>query len=97
MKTSILAAVFGVACLASTSVFALDAAAPASPTATPTTAAKPAATPTAAATPTPTMTAKPDKAEMRARSQECSKEADAQGKHGKDRRKFREKCKKGEK
>ncbi len=90
MKTSIIAAVFGVVGLVSTSAFALDAAAPASPTATPKAAA-------ATATPTPTMTAKPDKADMHARSQECSKEADALGKHGKDRRKFREKCKKGEK
>ena len=41
--------------------------------------------------------AKPDKAAMEARSQECSKEADAKGLHGKERKKFREKCKKGEK
>ena len=39
--------------------------------------------------------AKPDKAAMEARSQECSKEADAKGLHGKERKKFREKCKKG--
>ena len=33
---------------------------------------------------------------MEAKSQECSKEADAKGLHGKERKKFREKCKKGE-
>jgi hypothetical protein len=54
-------------------------------------AAAPAATPSPAAT---TMV-KPDKAAMEARSQECSKEADAKGLHGKERKKFREKCKKG--
>ncbi len=90
MKTSIIAVLFGVVGLASTSAFALDAAAPASPTATPKAA-------TATPTPIPTMTAKPDKAETHARSQECSKEADALGKHGAERRKFREKCKRGEK
>ena len=52
-----------------------------------------------AATPSPTATAapKPDKAATDARSQECSKEADAKGLHGKERKKFREKCKKGDK
>ena len=94
MKTSIIAVLFGVVGLVSTSAFALDAAAPASPTATPKAAT---ATPTPSATPTPTMTTKPDKADIHARSQECSKEADALGKHGAERRKFREKCKRGEK
>ena len=55
-------------------------------------AAAPAATPSPAAS---TM-AKPDKAAMTAKAQECSKEADAKGLHGKERKKFREKCKKGE-
>ena len=54
-------------------------------------AAAPAATPSPAAS----AVAKPDKAAMEARSQECSKEADAKGLHGKERKKFREKCKKG--
>ncbi|MDE3175439.1 MAG: phosphate starvation-inducible protein PsiF [Pseudomonadota bacterium] len=91
MKTSILAALVGVIGLVSTSAFAIDAAAPASPAATPTAAAKP------VKTTTPTTTVKPDKAEMSARAQECSKEADAKGLHGKERKHFREKCKKGEK
>jgi hypothetical protein len=95
MKTSILAALLGVVGLASTSAFAIDAAAPASPTPKPTVSATPTPTPTVAATPTPTMTAKPGKAELRERAQECSKEADALGKHGKERRNFREKCKHG--
>ena len=76
MKTSILAAAFGLGLLVSGSAYALDAATP---------------------SPTPTAAAKPDKAAMEARSQECSKEADAKGLHGKERKKFREKCKKGEK
>jgi hypothetical protein len=77
MKTSILAAAFGVGLLFSGAAYALDA----------------------AATPTPSATAaaKPDQAAREARSQECSKEADAKGLHGKERKKFREKCKKGEK
>jgi hypothetical protein len=82
MKISTLAAAFGLACLTATAAFATDAAAP---------AASP--SPTA----TPMAKAKPDKAEMEAKSQECSKEADAQGLHGKKRKTFREKCKKGEK
>lgn len=48
-----------------------------------------------AATSSPAAAAKPDKAATEARSQECSKEADAKGLHGKERKKFREKCKKG--
>ena len=79
MKTSILAAVFGVGLLVSGAAYALDAA----------------ATPTPS--PTATAAAKPDKAAVEARSQECSKEADAKGLHGKERKKFREKCKKGDK
>jgi hypothetical protein len=80
MKLSTLAAAIGFACLAATSAFAIDAAAP---------AASP--SPTASATPA----AKPDKAAFEAKSQECSKEADAQGLHGKERKKFRAKCIKG--
>jgi len=34
--------------------------------------------------------------EHSAKSIECSKQADAKGLHGKDRQKFRQKCKKGE-
>jgi hypothetical protein len=56
-----------------------------------------AAAPTPSPTPTATAAAKPDKAAMEARSQECSKEADAAGVHGHKRKVFREKCKKGEK
>ena len=56
-----------------------------------------AAAPAASPSPTASPMAKPDKAAMEAKSQECSKEADAKGLHGKDRKKFREKCKKGDK
>jgi ribosomal protein L12E/L44/L45/RPP1/RPP2 len=56
-------------------------------------AAAPAATPSPGAA----MAPKPDKAATEAKSQECSKEADAKGLHGKERKKFREKCKKGDK
>jgi hypothetical protein len=82
MKLSTFAAAFGVACLVATSAFATDAAAP---------AGSPSPTPTASSA------MKPDKAAMEAKSQECSKEADAKGLHGKERKKFREKCKKGDK
>jgi hypothetical protein len=40
---------------------------------------------------------KPDKAAIEARSQECRKEAEVRGLHNKDRRKFMDKCKRGEK
>lgn len=43
----------------------------------------------------PAAAAKPDAAAKAARSAECSKEADAKGYHGKERKKFREECKKG--
>jgi len=56
-----------------------------------------AASPTATPSPAASSAMKPDKAAMEAKSQECSKEADAKGLHGKDRKKFREKCKKGDK
>ena len=82
MKTSIFAAVFGLSCLVAGAAFATDAASP-----------SPSPTPSASSTPM----AKPDKAAMEAKAQECSKEADAKGLHGKERKKFREKCKKGEK
>jgi hypothetical protein len=36
-----------------------------------------------------------DAAAKAAKSAECSKQADAKGLHGKDRKKFREECKKG--
>jgi hypothetical protein len=39
-------------------------------------------------------TAKPDAAAMKAKAQQCSNEADAKGLHGKERKKFREECKK---
>jgi hypothetical protein len=49
-----------------------------------------------AASPSPMATkVKPDKAAAEARSQECSKEADAQGLKGHKRKVFREKCKRG--
>lgn len=54
-----------------------------------------AAAPAASPTPTATMVVKPDKAAMEARSQECSKEADVQGLRGKERRRFKDKCKRG--
>jgi hypothetical protein len=38
--------------------------------------------------------AKPAKKERTAKSLECSKQADAKGLHGKDRKKFRAECKK---
>ena len=41
-----------------------------------------------------TDTAKPKK-ERSAKSMECSKQADAKGLHGKERKKFRSECKKG--
>ncbi len=56
-----------------------------------------AAAPAASPSPMASGMAKPDKAAMEAKSQECSKEADAQGLHGHKRKVFREKCKKGEK
>jgi len=84
MKTTILAVTFGLGLLVSGAAYATDAAAP---------AATPSPTPTTTATAAP----KPDKAATEARSQECSKEADAKGLHGKERKKFREKCKKGDK
>jgi hypothetical protein len=46
--------------------------------------------------PAATTMAKPDAAAKAAKSQECSKEADAKNLHGKARKEFREKCKKGE-
>jgi hypothetical protein len=72
---------------------------PQPPTATPTPAA-PAATPAPAA---PAMAAKPSMAakpamsadDKKAKSKECSTQADAKSLHGKARKKFREECKKG--
>ena len=55
-----------------------------------------AAAPAASPSPAASSAAKPDKAAMEAKAQECSKEADAKGLHGKERKKFREKCKKGQ-
>jgi hypothetical protein len=43
----------------------------------------------------PATPAKPDAGAKAAKSAECSKEADAKGYHGKERKKFREECKKG--
>ena len=84
MKLSILAAALGLGLLVTGSAFATDyGTAP---------AASPSPTASAAAA-----AAKPDKAAMEAKSQECSKEADAQGLHGHKRKVFREKCKKGDK
>lgn len=58
------------------------------------------ATTPAPATPAPAPAAKTApapkaKAERTAASLECSKQADAKGLHGKDRKKFRSECKKG--
>jgi len=91
MKLSILAAALGLGLLASGSAFATEAAAPATPAATPamkSDAMKPDAMKPDAM--------KSDKAAHSAKSQECSKEADAKGLHGKARKEFRSKCKKGE-
>ena len=49
-----------------------------------------------ATTPTTTTTPKKPAAPRSAKSIECSKLADAKGLHGKERRVFRAKCKKGE-
>ena len=53
----------------------------------------PAPAPTAPAAPAAPMK---KKAPMSAKAKECSKKADEQGLHGKARKEFREKCKKGE-
>ena len=55
--------------------------------------ANPPAAPTAPAAPA---APKVKKAPMSAKSKECSDKATAQGLHGKARKEFREKCKKGE-
>ncbi len=55
----------------------------------------PPAAPAAPAAPKAPATPKP-KAPMSAKSKECSDKATAQGLHGKARKEFREKCKKGE-
>jgi psiF repeat len=51
---------------------------------------------TTAPKPAATTMAKPDAAAKAAKAQECSKEADAKNLHGKPRKDFRAKCKKGE-
>jgi hypothetical protein len=76
MKTSILAAAFGLGLLVCGAAQSAETAVP---------------------TPIATTVAKPDKAAVEARSQECLKEAEVRGLHGKERRKFKEKCKRGEK
>ncbi len=48
------------------------------------------------AAPAPAPAAKAVKKERTAKSLECSKKADEKGLHGKERQKFRQKCKKGE-
>lgn len=52
-------------------------------------AAKPAASPAASPASSPASSAKS------AKSEDCSKQADAKSLHGKERKKFREECKKG--
>jgi len=79
MKIATLAAALALGMLASDAVYAQTA------------PATPAPAPSAA----PTATPKADAAAKAARSAECSKEADAQGLHGKERKKFRAECKKG--
>jgi hypothetical protein len=54
----------------------------------------PAQTPAPAATPAPTAKAEKAQKPRTAASLECSKEADAKGLHGKERKKFRSECKK---
>lgn len=86
MKTTLFAAVLGLGVLVAGAAFATEAAAPATPAATPSPASG-------------SMTKNDGgmmKADKAAKSQECSKEADAKGLHGKERKHFREKCKKGE-
>ena len=51
---------------------------------------------TAAPAPAAPTAAKPAPVAHSAKSIECSKEADAKGLHGKDRKKFRAECKKGQ-
>ncbi len=51
------------------------------------------AAPAAATTPAPKL----DKAAIEARSQQCRKEAEVRGLHGKEFRKFKEECKRAEK
>ncbi|MGH6796419.1 MAG: PsiF family protein [Methylocella sp.] len=58
--------------------------------------ASPPATSTAPAAPAAPATPKAKKHPMSAKSKECSEKATAQGLHGKARKEFREKCKKGE-
>jgi hypothetical protein len=55
----------------------------------------PAAAPADKAAPAATTNMAKPKAAMTPESQKCSDEADAKGLHGKERKKFREKCKKG--
>ncbi|MGH6848806.1 MAG: PsiF family protein [Methylocella sp.] len=54
------------------------------------------ATPAAPAAPAAPAMPKVKKPPMTAKAMECSTKADAQGLHGKARKEFREKCKKGE-
>lgn len=102
MKTTLFAAVLGLGLLASGAAFATEAAAPA---ATPSPAggamkkddgAMMKKDDGAMMKKDDGAMMKTDKAAMSAKSQECSKEADAKGLHGKERKHFREKCKKGE-
>ena len=58
--------------------------------------ANPPAAPTAPAAPAAPAAPKAKKAPMSAKSKECSEKATAQGLHGKARKEYREKCKKGE-
>lgn len=60
----------------------------------PATPATPSAKPAPASAPTKADTPKAAKPERTAVSLECSKQADAKGLHGKERRKFRSECKK---
>ncbi len=53
-------------------------------------------TPAPSSAPAPSKSAAPAKKERSQKSIECSKKADEKGLHGKDRQKFRSKCKKGE-
>jgi hypothetical protein len=87
MKTTLFAAMLGLGVLVSGVAFATEAAAPATPAATP--------SPAGSMMKNDGGMMKNDKADKAAKSQECSKEADAKGLHGKERKHFREKCKEG--
>lgn len=82
---------FAIAALA---LFAGSAAIAQTTPAKPVVSAKPAVTAPAAAAPAATAPAVMDDAAKKAKSKACSDQADAKKLHGKERKKFREECKK---